>query len=181
MEENKYDNGFILLVDDEEAIRESLGELMEACGFKIVTADGYDNAVKILEGEEGKEIETIVSDLKMPGKSGIEVLRYVNEKKLKIPLIFLTGFGTLESCQDAVREGAFDYVLKPIDNKDKIIYPVNHAVEKHRLETKLKDMQKDIITMAEEHQKILEDLLSDVEIKEQVQKKISNILDKWDD
>jgi len=172
--------GTVLLVDDEEAIREALGELLESCGFEILLADCYKSAVKVLDKDHAK-IEAVVSDLKMPGESGVEVLRYINEKDFNIPLIFLTGFGTLESCQAAVQEGAFDYVLKPIDNKDKIIFPLSHAVEKYRLEKRALEMQRDIIQMAEEHQKILEGLLSDVEMKARVEDKIGKILEKYDE
>ena len=170
--------GRVLLVDDEEAIRESLGELLDACGFEAFTADCYDAAVKVLKENEG--IEAIVCDLKMPGKSGLEVLRHVNEKKLGIPLIFLTGFGTLESCQEAVKEGAFDYILKPIDNKDRIVYPLSHAVEKYRLEKKNEEVKRDIVRMAEEHEAILNGLLQDTELKGKVQERIARIVNKWE-
>lgn len=169
--------GRVLFVDDEASIREALSELLVACGFDVQTADSYDSAVRVLENDEN--IEAIVCDLKMPGKSGVEVLRYVNRKKRNIPVIFLTGYGTFETCQDAVKEGAFDYILKPIDNKDKIVFPLRHAVEKTRLEKRNKEMQRDIIRMAEEHQKILDGLLTDVELKDEVQSRISAILDKW--
>lgn len=171
-------NGCVLLVDDDDAIRESLGELLESCGFKVFTANCYENAVKVIESND--EIEAIISDLKMPGKSGHEVLKYLNEHHLSIPLIFLTGYATLESCQEAVRDGAFDYILKPIDNKDKVIFPLTHAIEKTRLEQKTMELQKDIIEMAEEHQAILDELLMDAEMKDKVQTRISKILDKWD-
>lgn len=174
---DKIENGCILMVDDDESIRESLGELLGACGFKIYQADCYDAAVKVL-GEE-KDIETILCDLKMPGKSGLEVLRHVNAKHKHIPLVFLTGFGTLESCQEAVREGAFDYILKPIDDKDKVIFPLSHAVEKHRLEKRNRELQQEIIQLAEEHQRIITEILEDTEIKSKVQDRISKILDKW--
>ncbi len=177
MAKKKMD-GRVLLVDDEEAIRESLGELLDACGFEVLTAHCYDAACKVLKEDE--EIEAIICDLKMPGKSGLEVLRYLNEKKLKIPLIFLTGFGTLESCQDAVKEGAFDYILKPIDNKDKIVYPLSHGIEKYRLEKKNEELKKEIIRMAREHEAILNDLLQDAELKGKVQKRIAQIVDKWE-
>lgn len=62
--------------------------------------------------------------------------RYVERN----PIIFFTGYATLESCQEAVSEGAFDYILKPIDNKDKIIFLLKHAVEKYRLEKKNREM-----------------------------------------
>lgn len=173
----KPKKGRILMVDDDAAIRESLGELLTNCGFEVLQADSCDNAAKVLESEKG--IEAILSDLKMPGKSGHEVLRYVNQHHKHIPLIFLTGYGTLESCQEAVRDGAFDYILKPIDDKDKVIYPLTHAVEKYRLEKKNKELQQEIVRLAEEHQRIITAILDDTEIKDKVQDRISQILDKW--
>ncbi|MBF0384232.1 MAG: response regulator [Candidatus Omnitrophica bacterium] len=171
-------DGIVLLVDDEESIREALGDLLEACGYTTYKADCYKSAVKELSAHP--DIETVICDLKMPGESGLEVLKHINEKGYNIPLIFLTGFGTLESCQEAVKEGAFDYILKPIDNKDRIIYPLNHAIEKKRLEAKTAELQREIISMAEEHQAILDELLVDAEMKDKVQAKISKVLDKWD-
>lgn len=169
--------GCVLLVDDEEAIRESLGELLTACGFTVHTASSVDNAVKVIEQQD--DIEAIVSDLKMPGKAGIEVLRYLNKVQKKIPVIFLTGYGTLESCQEAVREGAFDYILKPIEDKDKVIFPLTHAVQQSRLEKRNKEMQMDILRMAQEHQALVEQLLNDTQSKDKAQKRIAEILDKW--
>ena len=171
--------GTVLLVDDEKAVRESLGELLTTCGFNVLLADSCKNAVKALKEKDG--IEVIICDLRMPRESGLEVLRYINKEKKKIPLIFLTGYGMLESCQEAVRRGAFDYILKPIDNKDKIIFPLKHAVDKYRLEKKNEAMRIDILRMAEEHQKILESLLADIETKEKVHKRIFKILEKWEE
>jgi DNA-binding NtrC family response regulator len=170
--------GCVLLVDDEEAIRESLGELLTACGFKTVLADSYKNAVSVLKKND-EEIEAVVCDLKMPGESGLEVLRYINREEKNIPLIFLTGYGTLQTCQEAVREGAFDYILKPIDDKDKVIFPLKHAVEQFRLEARSKEMQMDILRMAQEHQELVDQLLNDNEAKDQAHKKISAIVEKW--
>lgn len=171
--------GNVLLVDDEEAICDSLGELLTACGFTVRTASSVDNAVKAIEKQD--DLEAIISDLKMPGKAGIELLRYLNKAQKKIPVIFLTGYGTLESCQEAVREGAFDYILKPINDKDKVILPLKHAVDQFRLEKKNKEMQMDILRMAEEHQLLVEQLLNDQEVKDKAQKRISEIIGKWKD
>jgi DNA-binding NtrC family response regulator len=173
----KANAGRILLVDDEEPIRESLGELLTACGFEVLTADSYKSAVKILE--QSIEIEAVLSDLKMPGKSGLDVLRYVNDNKKDIPLLFLTGYGTLETCQEALKEGAFDYILKPVDSKDKVVLPLSHAVEKYRLEKTNRQIRQDIIRMAEEHQKLIDTLLQDADVKDKIQEKIAKILDKW--
>lgn len=173
----KDNKGIILIVDDEAPIRDSLGELLTACGFDVTTADCVDAAIKVLE--KRTDIETIVSDLKMPVKTGLDLLKYVNEKKRNIPLVFLTGYGTLETCQEAVRAGAFDYVLKPLDDKDKVVYPLTHAVEKFRLERKNVELQKEIVKLVDDHQRIITAILEDGEIKEKVQDRISQILDKW--
>lgn len=176
MAEKKY-SGSVLLVDDEEAIRESLGELLTVCGFSVRTADSCDSAIKVLKAED--DLEVVVSDLKMPGKSGIEVLRYINKANIKLPVLFLTGYATLESCQDAVREGAFDYILKPIEDKDKILLPLKHAIDQHRLEKQNMQLQLDILKMAEEHQELVSRLLDDTDITSTVQDKIREIVDKW--
>jgi len=175
---NEKHKGFILLTDDDDAIRESLGELLESFGFKVLTANCVDAAIKVLE--TNNEIEAMISDLKMPGKSGHDLLKYLNDTKRTIPLIFLTGYATLDSCQEAIRDGAFDYILKPIENKDKVILPLTHAVEKRRMEQNMLEIQRDIIQMAEEHQAILDELLIDAEMKTKVQDKIERILNKWD-
>lgn len=173
----KVSKGCVLLVDDDEPIRDSLSELLTMCGFEVLTAESVDAGAASIE-KNGK-IEAVVCDLKMPGKSGIELLRYLNGKSKKIPVIFLTGYGTLETCQEAVREGAFDYILKPITEKDKILFPLMHAVAQTRLERRNKQLQEDILRMAEEHQALVDGLLNDAETKASVQKKISDIVDKW--
>jgi len=169
--------GSVLLVDDEESIRESLGDLLSACGFTVKSAGSYKEAVKAIAGSKG--IEAIVCDMKMPGESGLEVLHYLNDNKINVPLIFLTGYGTLESCQEAVREGAFDYILKPVTEKDDLVLPLKHAVERFRLEKKNMEMQHDILRMAEEHQMLVSQLLDDTETRGAVQQKIQAIVDKW--
>ncbi|MBF0122825.1 MAG: response regulator [Candidatus Omnitrophica bacterium] len=170
--------GCVLLVDDEEAIRESLGELLEACGFQVCTASSVDNAIKLLEKQD--DVEAIVSDMKMPGKTGLDMLHYLNDQGRKIPVIFLTGYGTLETCQEAVRAGAFDYILKPIDDKDKVVFPLTHAIEQYRLQKNNEELKRDILMMAEEHEKLLDSILNDAETKDKVQEKISSIVKKWD-
>ncbi len=174
----KPGKGYVLLVDDEEAIRESLGELLEACGFTVCTADCVDNAIKLLAKD--MEIEAIISDMKMPGKTGIDMLHHLNDHNRKIPVIFLTGYGTLETCQEAVRAGAFDYILKPIEDKDKVLLPLKHAIEQSRLERNNEELKRDILLMAEEHERLLDSILHDVETKEKVQDKIGAIVKKWD-
>ncbi|MBF0330885.1 MAG: response regulator [Candidatus Omnitrophica bacterium] len=170
--------GYVLLVDDEDVIRESLGELLTACGYVVREANSVDNAIKLIAKDDS--IEAICSDMKMPGKTGIDLLQYLNEHEKKIPVIFLTGYGTLETCQEAVRGGAFDYILKPIEDKDKVLFPLKHAIEHYRLLKNNEELKRDILLMAEEHERLLNSILNDVETKDKVQEKISSIVKKWD-
>lgn len=177
VEKKQNHEGLILLVDDEESIRESLGDLLDACGFKVFTADGVDKGIAVLTQNPG--IETVLSDLKMPVKSGLEMLKHLNDHKISIPIIFLTGFGTLESCQQAVRGGAFDYILKPIEDKEKVLMPLKHAVEKCRLERKNEELRADILLMAEESQRMIDEILTQTEHKDLVHERIGKIIDKY--
>ncbi|MFC1461973.1 response regulator [Verrucomicrobiota bacterium] len=173
------DAGRILLVDDEEIIRESLGEFLQGHGFKVLLADSCDAAVRVLMGDE--EIEAVICDMKMPGKSGLDVLAYINNKRLNIPLVFLTGHGTLATCQKAVREGAFDYILKPAEEEDRVIFPLKHAVEKYRLEKKNRQMRQDIVRMVDDLENTLDSVLAEATDKDALEARISEILHRHED
>ena len=172
------EQGKVLLVDDEDVIREALEELLSACGYTVSTANSVDNAIKVLE--QKPDIEAIVSDMKMPGKEGVQILPWLNANKRMVPVLFLTGFGALETCQEAVRGGAFDYILKPIEDKEKLLIPLRHAMEKVRLERMNEELKLDILRMAEEHERLLESILNDAQTKDRVQDKIGEIVKKWD-
>ena len=179
MSENKPagNEGCVLLVDDEEVVRESLGGFLKGRGFEILLADSVRNAKKVLE--QGKEIEAIICDMKMPGESGLDVLRYLSEKKLRIPLLFLTGHGTLDTCQQAVRDGAFDYILKPVEKQDDLVFSVKRGIDKYRMEKQHDQAQADIMSMAEQHCDILDKLLSELETKDVVLEDLLKIVGKW--
>lgn len=172
-----HEESCILLVDDEEVVRESLSRFLEAHGFRVLLADSYESAVGVLE-ENKAEIEAVICDLKMPGKSGLEVLCYLNEQNIDIPLIFLTGHATLQTCQEAVKGGAFDYILKP-PKDDRIVISLRHAVEKCRLVRKNREMQKDIASIVDEIGNALDELLQDSRDKEKLETRITGILEQY--
>lgn len=172
------DKSCILIVDDEKLLIEALRRSLETHEFEVIGADSYESAVDVLE-DSPKEIEAIVCDLKMPGESGLEVLRYVNKKELHIPLIFLTGHATLQTCQQALREGAFDYVMKPPE-RDTLVLALTHAAEKYRLRKENREMRKDILRLAQEHERFFDSLIAHVAAKEETEKRISQIIDKWE-
>lgn len=175
--DRSHDKGRVLLVDDEEGIRLSFGELLRVYGYEVLLADCPQAAMDVLD--QHSEIDVVICDLKMPGGSGLDVLRHIHQKSLGVPLIFLTGFGTLDSCQEALKHGAFDYILKPVVKEDRLMYPLNHAIDKRRLERRNAELQRDIIAMVEEHQQILNEFMVDSDVMAKIQGRISRIVDKW--
>jgi DNA-binding response OmpR family regulator len=104
----------ILLVDDEEPIRHSLGEILQLEGYEVVTAESGEAAMQILMSEP---FDLVLLDLKMPGIGGLEVLRYINKSAPDTRVILLTAHGSLESAIEALRQGAHDYLLKPATSR----------------------------------------------------------------
>ena len=101
----------ILVIDDEMGPRESLRMLLKP-NYQVHTADSVDAGIRLLRE---KKPDAIISDIRMPGASGIEGLRRIREIDPHVAVIMLTGFGALETAQEALRLGANDYISKPFD------------------------------------------------------------------
>lgn len=100
----------ILIVDDEEPIRHSLGEILRLEGYEIVTAENGETAIQAVQQES---FDLILLDIRMPGMDGMEVLKTVNRLAPDTRVVLLTAHGSLESAIEALRQGAHDYILKP--------------------------------------------------------------------
>jgi DNA-binding NtrC family response regulator len=103
--------GRVLIVDDEPYVRESLATVLGRAGYSVQTADGKKTALSpgIMEG-----VDVVVTDLRMPGEDGLSLLRTLSETDHGIPIIVLTGHGTVPSAVECMRAGAYDYLLKPV-------------------------------------------------------------------
>ncbi len=119
--------GKVLVVDDEEAARQSLAEILRLEGYQVKTAANGEAAVKAVDGEE---FELILLDIKMPGMDGLEVLKVVSDVSAESQVILLTAHGSLETAIDALRFGAHDYLLKPATPKE-ILASVARAMDSH--------------------------------------------------
>ncbi|MFN2476585.1 MAG: sensor histidine kinase [Chthoniobacterales bacterium] len=104
----------ILVIDDEMGPRESLRMLLKP-NYQVHTADSVDAGIRLLRE---KRPDAVISDIRMPGASGIEGLRRIREIDPFVSVIMLTGFGALETAQEALRLGANDYISKPFDAKE---------------------------------------------------------------
>jgi len=102
----------VLLVDDEEDFVEALSARLDARGLNVdVANDGVTAVNKASEAQ----YDAIVLDLAMPGMDGIETLRALKERQQDVNVILLTGHGSVADAERGIREGAFDYLMKPVD------------------------------------------------------------------
>lgn len=119
----------ILIVDDEEKLRMILSIMLEAAGHRVSEAASGEAAVALL-GEEA--VDLVVSDIRMEGMSGFELLTTIRERELGCPVIFVTAFANLESAVEALRLGAADYLVKPFAEPE-VLLAVERALGVRRL------------------------------------------------
>ena len=105
----------ILLVDDTFVLRERLSMAMQQRGFRVETAGNHDEAIEVFRA---RPTELAVLDLRMPGKSGLELLRALLQINSDTRVIMLSGFGSIPASIDAVRAGAVNFLSKPADADD---------------------------------------------------------------
>jgi two-component system response regulator AtoC len=111
-DEKRQPRGRVLVVEDEPYVRASLDELLRARGFDVSLAPGVEEAIVSLAKAP---VDVVLTDLKMPGGGGLELVRRVRLSSPEMPVVVLTGHGTVPSAVECVRSGASDYLLKPID------------------------------------------------------------------
>jgi len=119
----------ILIVDDEPRMRQVLTLLLQKWGYRVQTAAGGREALDQLQETE---VDLVLTDLKMPGMEGNELLRELKKLNPALPVIIMTAYGTVKSAVEAMKAGAYDYILKPFDNEELRI-TLDRAVSYHRL------------------------------------------------
>ena len=121
--------GVVLIIDDEEEIRESIEMLLTSEGLSTDTAaDGEEGLKKI----EENLYDAVLLDLMLPGKSGMEVQKDIKRIDPTLPVIIITAIGALETAVTAIKEGSFDYVTKPWNN-EKLVVIVRNAIKQRQL------------------------------------------------
>lgn len=118
----------ILVVDDESVIRDGLARILEGDSFAVDTAKSGHAAIELLQQ---KDFDLIITDLKMPGMSGFEVLNAVKTLQPETPVIMITGFATVETAVEAMKSGTVDYIVKPF-TPEQILEKVYLALEQKK-------------------------------------------------
>jgi len=120
----------ILIVDDEEVLRDVLDAVLRREGFDVVLESTGEEALSLLDGEG--EIDLVILDIMLPGISGIDTLRAIRISSPHLPVIIITAFSSIDGAIEAMKHGAFHYIPKPFKN-DEVILTVNKALEQRRL------------------------------------------------
>jgi two-component system, OmpR family, phosphate regulon sensor histidine kinase PhoR len=122
----------ILVADDERAIREGCHRVLTAGGYKVLAAENGQTALEILSQNP---VDILLLDLKMPVMGGEEVLEIVRKQYAHIPIIIITGHGTVDTAVACMKKGAYDFITKPFQ-VDPFLLVIGRAAEKSRLEEK---------------------------------------------
>jgi two-component system response regulator AtoC len=119
----------VLIVDDDRRVRRTLELMIERMGLESVPVG---SAVEAIEQLARTHFDLVLTDLKMPGKSGIELLEEIRAVDTKLPVILITAYGTIQTAVEAMLKGASDYVLKPFDNEG-LKHTIHKALEIERV------------------------------------------------
>ena len=131
----------ILVVDDEEKIREGCRRVLVDRDFQVFTAENGQVALDMLAEEE---MDIMLLDLKMPGMDGEEVLELTHARYPDIPVIIITGHGTIDTAVDCMKKGAYDFVTKPFQIRQ-FMLPITRAADKRRLAQMARQFQQETI------------------------------------
>ncbi|RJQ46950.1 MAG: response regulator [Nitrospiraceae bacterium] len=151
------DSNSILVVDDDPYVLEAVSNLLREYGFEVIACKSGEEAISRLLGSN---VSLVLTDIKMPGISGIELLAKIHDIKPQMPVILMTGYAELEMAINAVKKGAFDFVTKPY-NPEYILHTIEKAKRytellrleedyKHRLEETVRKQTQQIFTLSRE-------------------------------
>lgn len=126
----------ILIVDDERNYLLVLEDLLTDEGYSVITAERAERGLEVLREHS---VDAVVTDMKMPGMDGMTFLEHVHAANPDLPVIMMTAYGTVEKAVEAMKKGAYDYILKPFENEElKLV--VRKAVEHHHLIRRNQDL-----------------------------------------
>ena len=118
------DRGKVYVIDDDEAMRDSLNFLLDSANFNVTL---FETALRFLEALPGLEFGCVVSDVRMPGLDGIELLKRMKADQSKFPIVIMTGHGDVPLAVEAMKQGAVDFLEKPFED-DRLIGMIEAAI-----------------------------------------------------
>ncbi|MBI5407220.1 MAG: response regulator [Nitrospirae bacterium] len=139
---NNQKEGAILAVDDDPYVRDSITSFLTECGYSVIACD---NAIDAMARLRGSKVDVVLTDIRMPVVTGIELLENIRKFNPEIPVILLTAYAEMDTAVSAIKKGAFDFIIKPY-KPEYLIYSVEKGVKYSRL----LQMEKDYKHMLED-------------------------------
>src|SRR3954470_296672 len=133
-------NNTVLIIDDDKALQTLLSRIISKEGFNVLTAGDAQSGLKVLEKEQ---VMVVMSDVNLPDANGIELVQTIKTKYPFTEIIVITGYGTIADGVMAIKNGAFDYLVKGDDNT-KIIPLISKAIEKSQLQSRIHKLENTI-------------------------------------
>jgi two-component system nitrogen regulation response regulator NtrX len=130
----------ILVVDDEKSVRDSLKMILEYEHYDVLFADNGEQALRQLSSTS---VHLMLLDVKMAGMDGLEVLQRVRERSSDLPVIMISGHGTIETAVEATKLGAFDFLPKPLD-RDKLLVTIRNALNQANLSAEYRKLRESV-------------------------------------
>jgi two-component system, NtrC family, response regulator len=130
----------ILVVDDDESLRRVTQLQLEEAGYRVLTASNGTQALALMEEETPG---LVITDLKMPGPSGLELLKKIRQDYPQTTVLLITAFGTVQTAVEAMKAGAYDYITKPIDYEE-LVLVVNRAMERQQLVEEVRTLRRSL-------------------------------------
>jgi len=156
----------ILIVDDEESVRDSLFNWFLEDGFRVECAENAKKALTILESDQ---FDIILADIKMPGMDGLEMLRRIKSLKSDAIVIVMTAFATVDTAVKALKDGAYDYVTKPFDPDD-LTHLIRNATKQISLTDENETLKKKVVSLEN-----VEDLIGESEAMKDMLREVESV------
>ena len=154
------DKAVVHVIDDDEAMRESLAFLLSAVGLEVRT---YESALAFLEVAPNAEAGCVITDVRMPGLSGVDLLRRLRELKLGIPVIVVTGHGDVPLAVEAMKIGALDFLEKPFDDEvllASVRSALNQLNQNQKRQAERNEIERRLAALSNRERDVLEGLVS---------------------
>jgi two-component system, LuxR family, response regulator FixJ len=154
------DKGKVYVIDDDEAMRDSLNFLLESAGFNVTL---FESALKFLEALPGLDFGCVVSDVRMPGLDGIELLKRMKSGHNPFPIVIMTGHGDIPLAVEAMKLGAVDFLEKPFED-DRLIGMIEVAIRQAepaaKSEAVTHDIAARIATLSPRERQVMDGLIA---------------------
>ncbi len=133
----------ILIVDDEPGIRRSLGESLSEEGYAVLKAERGEQALELIENSDPDAIHLMLLDVWLPGIDGLETLQRAKVLRPELPVVMISGHGSIDTALQSTRLGAFDFLEKPVD-LDRLLLVVSNALKQRHLEQENQRLQQEV-------------------------------------